>query len=302
MNRREYLKLLGIAGMSTLIPRTPAGNERIQQRIIPSTEEKLPIIGLGTWQTFDVGSSESELEPLREILKIMHEVGATVVDSSPMYGRSEEVIGNLTSEVPFGNSFFYATKVWISGRENGLRQMKSSFQKMNRSRMDLMQIHNLLDYKAHMPVLREWKASGKCRYIGITHYTESAHRELETVMRSEHVDFIQCNFSIDDRAAEDRLLPSATDNGVAVLINRPFGGGNLFQKTSRAAIPDWAKEWGIQSWAQFFLKYVVSHPSVTCALAGTSKPKHARDNFEAGFGVLPDSIGRKRMADFFESI
>jgi len=302
INRRDMLKLMGV-GLSTVIPwKHLRASDKIVRRAIPSTDEKLPVIGLGTWQTFDVGSSESERKPLRGVLETMIELGGRVIDSSPMYGESENVVGDLTSATGKDEHFFYATKVWTQFLEAGIEQMNGSLSKMKRRTMDLMQIHNLVDWTTHLPTLRRWKTEKRIRYIGITHYTASAHAELERVMRSEQIDFVQCNFSIDDRQAEKRLLPAAQELGVAVLINRPFGGGNLFQSVRGRDLPEWAAEWDIATWAQFFLKYIVSHPAVTCALAGTSKPHHARDNLLAGYGALPDEKTRKQMADFFDRL
>ncbi len=270
------------------------------QRPIPSTGELLPVIGLGTWVQFDVGSEEADRQPLRQVLQIMADNGSTVIDASPMYGRSEAVVGELTTETGLANKFFYATKVWTTGKQAGLDQMNASMRLMQRQVMDLIQIHNLVDWKTHLKTLRDWKGEGKIRYLGITHYRDDAHDQLEQIIRSEPLDFVQFNYSIGTRNAEKRLLDVAQDHGVAVLINEPVEKGALFQQVKGKTLPDWATEAGMQTWAQFFLKYVLAHPAVTCILAGTSNPDHLQDNLSAGMGELPDEATRKKMVEWLE--
>lgn len=270
------------------------------QRKIPSTGETIPVIGLGTWQTFDVSAS-SDLEPLKQVLSIMTDKGTKLIDSSPMYGRSEEIIGLLTSGAS-PDQFFYATKVWVQGKEEGIQQMENSFRKFNRPVIDLMQIHNLVDWKAHLQTLRKWKEEGRIRYIGITHYTDSMHDELVKIIKSEKIDFVQFNYSIAHRNAEQQLLPTAADYGVATLINRPFGEGNLFNQVSEKRLPDWATEYNIKSWSQFFLKFILSHPAVTCVIPATANPSHAADNFDAGLEPLPEESVRKKMVEWFKKL
>lgn len=262
-------------------------------RQIPSTGETIPVIGLGTWQSFDVASN-SDLKPLKAVLSIMNGAEAKLIDSSPMYGQSEEVIGLLT-ENDAGNSFFYATKIWTRGKEEGIRQMENSFNKMKRSVIDLMQIHNLVDWEIHLATLQKWKEEGKVRYIGITHYMDYMHREMADIIQSQKIDFVQFNYSIANRHAEEFLLQTAADNGVATLINRPFGEGNLFNMVKDKKLPEWAAEYKIETWSQFFLKYIISHPAVTCVIPATSNPKHAEKNFKAGLEPLPDEATRKKM-------
>jgi len=274
----------------------------INKRAIPFNGEQLPIVGLGSWIQFDVGSSDAERKPLRKVLQLMKEKGGKLIDSSPMYGRSEEVIGDLTTEFNPAADFFYATKVWTSGREQGIRQIEESFQKMRRNTMDLMQIHNLVDWKTHLSTLRNWKYQEKIRYIGITHYSSSAHLQLEEIIKSEQIDFVQFNYSIGSRLAEQRLLPAALEKGVAVIINIPFDSGSLFKVVKDKALPEWCLENRIGSWGQFFLKYILSHPAVTCVIPGTSDPAHLIDNMEAGMGTLPDEKIRKKMVKHFESL
>lgn len=304
LSRRKSLKLLG--GISSGILITGFNPlkmvQTIHQKTIPSSGEKLPVIGLGTWQTFDVGSSSAEREPLKDVLKIMVDHGGSVIDSSPMYGRSERVVGDLTSELGIRDKLFMATKVWTSGKQSGINQMERSFSLMNVRKMDLMQIHNLLDWKTHSRTLRNWKEQDKIRYWGITHYTSGAYGRMMQIMKSEKPDFIQINYSLRERASDDRLLPLAKDLGIAVIINRPYSGGFLFRITRNKEIPGWAKEYDINSWGQFFLKFVVSHPAVTCAIPGTSKPHHMSDNMQAGFGAMPDPSAREKMISFVKSL
>ena len=265
---------------------------------IPRTGESLPVIGLGTWQTFDVGTAQSERAPLREVLQEFVRLGGKVIDSSPMYGRSESTVGDLAAEPKLEGKLFVATKVWTSGREAGIRQMEESFRRLRAKPIDLMQIHNLVDWRAHLISLREWKKQGRIRYIGITHYTASAYDQLARVLESEEVDFVQLNYSIAEREAEQRLLPLAGDRGVAVLVNRPFAQAQLFSKVRGKPLPAFAEEIGCASWAQFFLKFVVSHPAVTCAIPATSKVQHLADNMQAGMGPLADAKIRQRMGTY----
>jgi diketogulonate reductase-like aldo/keto reductase len=266
------------------------------ERTIPSSGEKLPAVGLGTWRTFDVGGSAAEREPLREVLRRMLELGGRTVDSSPMYGTAESVVGDLAAELGITERLFLATKVWTSGREAGVAQMEQSFRRLRARRVDLMQIHNLLDWRTHLRTLREWKAAGRIRYLGVTHYTSGAYEELERVLRSEPLDFVQLNYSLGEREAERRILPVARERGVAVLVNRPFSEGGLFQRVRGQALPAWAAEFDCESWAQFFLKWILAHPAVTCVIPGTSRPQHVVDNVRAGLGRLPDPAVRDRMA------
>jgi aryl-alcohol dehydrogenase-like predicted oxidoreductase len=252
----------------------------ILTRTIPSTGEELPVLGLGTWQTFDVGASESERAPLAEVLRDFAALGGTLVDSSPMYGRSEEVVG----------------AVWTPGRQKGIEQMESSFRKMRTDRFDLLQVHNLVDVEAHLATLRGWKANGRVRYIGVTHYTASAHAEVEAVLRREAFDFLQINYSVAEPEAERRILPLAQEKGIAVIANRPFATGSLLRRLSKRPLPGWAAEIDCASWAQVLLKFVVSHPAVTCAIPATASPAHLRDNMGAGSGRLPDGALRARIA------
>jgi diketogulonate reductase-like aldo/keto reductase len=272
------------------------------QRTIPVTGEKLPVVGLGTWLQFDVGAEAAAREPLTAVLKNMLEMGGRLIDSSPMYGKAEEVVGDLTSASGNADKYFYATKVWTSGAQDGIRQMSASLQKMRRSRIDLMQVHNLQDWQTHLKTMQQWKEEGKLRYTGVTHYTAAAHDRLEQIVKAKAVDFVQFNYSIRERNAERSLLNAARDNGVAVIINEPFESGSLFSLVKGKSLPAWAGDYDIKSWGQFFLKYILAHPAVNCVIPGTSNPKHVTDNMGAGYGKLPDEKGRKKMLDFLAQL
>ena len=269
-------------------------------RPIPSTGEALPVIGLGTWQTFDVGNTPAERGPLAEVLRRFLDSGARLIDSSPMYGRAEEVTGDLLDTLGELKTPFLASKVWTTGKNEGLAQLRNSVQHMGRGRMDLMQVHNLVDWRTQLPMLREWKAAGRIRYVGVTHYSRSAFDDLERFIREEKLDFVQLPYSLAQRDAEKRLLPAAAEHGVAVLVMQPFASGSLFQRVRGRAVPEWAAEFDCTSWAQFFLKFILGHPAVHCPLPATSKPDHVADNLRAGFGRLPDEKQRARMARVLE--
>ena len=299
ISRRTASKLLAIGASSILLD--PISNlkssESMNKRPIPSSNEMIPVIGLGTWQTFDVGNTKEEREPLKEVLKVLVENGGSVIDSSPMYGNSEKVVGDLTTELNIKKSIFEATKVWTSGEEEGIRQMNTSMRLMNAKPMDLMQIHNLVDWKTHIKTLAKWKEEGRIRYIGITHYNEGGYEDVEKIMKNESIDFIQINYNLLRREAADRILPLAKDKGIAVLINRPYGGGSLFRLTKNLEFPSWASEFGAETWGQFFLKFILANEAVTCVIPGTSKAKHMRDNVQAGFGRLPSIEHQHKMIE-----
>jgi aryl-alcohol dehydrogenase-like predicted oxidoreductase len=269
-------------------------------RLIPSTAEALPAVGLGTWQTFDVGEGESERAPLREVLRRFFEGGARVIDSSPMYGRSEGVVGDLVRGTAFAKEAFIATKVWTEGRDEGERQMVESERRMG-GRLDLMQVHNLIDVNVHLKTLRAWKAARRIRYIGITHYSPSAFGTMERLLRDEKVDFVQLPYSVAVRDAERRLLPAARDTGTAVIVMRPFEGGTLFRQARSLPLPPFAPELGARSWAQLFLKWILGHPAVTVVIPATSDPEHLTDDLGAGFGPLPDEALRRRLLAYLGS-
>jgi aryl-alcohol dehydrogenase-like predicted oxidoreductase len=270
-------------------------------RTIPSSGEALPVIGCGTWRAFDVGAAETDRVRLRDVLRVLFEAGGSVIDSSPMYGAAEGVIGDLLDAMQAHDKAFVATKVWTHGGAAGIAQMRRSLQLLRRPQLELMQVHNLVDCATHLATLRAWKAEGRIRYLGVTHYTASAHGELEAVMRAEELDFVQLNYSLADRAAEARLLPLAAERGIAVLVNRPLGGGGLVQGLRDRPLPGWAREIGCQSWSEALLKFVIAHPAVTCAIPGTSRPGHMADNVRAGTGPLPDAALRTRMISDWDS-
>jgi diketogulonate reductase-like aldo/keto reductase len=293
-HRRRALVLAFLASfMEKVHPR-----DLVEKRI-PSSGEALPIIGVGTWQTFDVGAGAAERAPLREVLKLLH---GNVIDSSPMYGAAESVVGDLLAELGLRDKLFLATKVWTSGREEGLRQMQTSFRRLRAERIALMQVHNLVDVETHTRTLLEMKARGKVKYTGITHYSSSAYAEVERRLKTRQYDFLQINYSLGEREAEQRLLPLAAELKVAVIANRPFVEGALFRRTKGKPLPAWAAELGIASWAQYFLKWIVGHPAVTCAIPGTARPEHMADNLAAGRGALPEAAQRRRMAEYYDAL
>jgi diketogulonate reductase-like aldo/keto reductase len=300
MDARRRALLGALAGLA--LARAAHGAQRMHTRAIPSSGEALPVIGLGTWQTFDVAGIAAARAPLNEVLQALFEAGGRVVDSSPMYGSSESVVGGLCAQLGICEPLFIATKVWTQGREDGIRQMQRSIERLRAGRMDLMQVHNLVDVEAHTRTLLEWKAQQRVRYIGITHYASSGHAEVARSLQTRQYDFVQINYSLDEPESERAILPLAQELGVAVMVNRPFASGGMFRRTRGKPLPPWAAELGIESWAQYFLKWIVAHPAVTCAIPATSKPAHMRDNLRAGFGALPDATQRRRMAEHYASL
>jgi diketogulonate reductase-like aldo/keto reductase len=271
-------------------------------RAIPSSGEKLPVIGLGTWRTFDVDLTADIRRQLDEVLSLFVKLGGRVIDTSPMYGRAEEVIGDLAATLAIRDNLFLATKVWTRGKDSGIRSMEHSMALLRTKQIDLMQVHNLLDVHTHLATLREWKEQGRIRYLGITHYNAGAFGDVEKIMRSEKLDFVQINYSLMEREAEQKILPLAQERGVAVVVNRPFGAGYLFGKVRSKPLPDWAAEFDCRSWAQFFLKWIVAHPAVICVIPATDKPRHLEDNMQGGIGRLPDANMRRRMVELASSL
>jgi len=306
VTRREAAKVIGGTAAGLFLPITPrAANESssaMLTRSIPSSGEKLPVIGLGTWQAFDVGLTADSRRQLEEVLSLFVKFGGRVIDSSPMYGRAEEVIGDLTATLGILDKLFLATKVWTHGKESGIKSMERSMALLRTKRIDLMQVHNLVDVHTHLATLREWKEQGRIGYVGITHHEAGAFGEIEKLMRSEKLDFVQINYSLMEPEAEQSLLPLAHERGIAVLANRPFGAGDLFDKVRSKPLPDWASEFDCRSWAQFFLKWIVAHSAITCAIPATNKPGHLEDNMQGGTGRLPDPKTRRRMVEFVSSL
>jgi diketogulonate reductase-like aldo/keto reductase len=276
-----------------------AGLGAYASRVLSQGQVQLPKIGLGTWQTFDAGNDSAARAPLREVLKLLD---GNVVDSSPMYGSSESVAGDLIAELDMRDKLFMATKVWTSGREEGIAQMETSFKRLRVKVMDLMQVHNLVDVATQTKTMQQWRDQDRIRHLGITHYTASAYGEVERWLKTGAYDFVQINYSLAERDAEKRLLPLAAERKVKIIINRPFAGSALFSQTKGKPLPPWAAELGIASWAQYFLKWIVSHPAVTCAIPGTGRPDHMRDNLAGGRGPMPDSATRKKMLEYFDTL
>jgi aryl-alcohol dehydrogenase-like predicted oxidoreductase len=297
MGRRAFLGTAAAAALAAAAPPGAARGGRMLTRTNPRTGEAVPVIGLGTWQTFDAGAEEAARAPLREVLRAFLAAGGRVIDSSPMYGRSEEVTGDLLAELPGAPRPFLATKIWTRGQAEGEAQARESMRRMRAERLDLLQIHNLLDWASHLPTLRAWKAAGTIRYAGITHYSRGAFEELERLLRTEALDFVQLPYSAASREAEARLLPAAAGTGTAVLVMRPFEEGELFRAVKGRPLPGWARELGATAWSQVFLKFILAHPAVTAVLPATAKPRHLAENVAAGTGPLPDAALHRRMAE-----
>ena len=274
----------------------PAVAAGMATRRLPADRGRLPGIGLGTWQTFDVGTDAAARGALAEVLGRFVALGGTLVDSSPMYGRAESVLGDLAAAQGLRERLFLATKVWTQGRAAGMAQMEESLRRLHSPHIELMQVHNLVDWRQHLPVLREWKAHGRIRYLGISHYTSSAYAEVEAVLRAEELDFLQINYSLLEQESARRLLPLAADRGVAVIVNRPFAEGALFGRVKGRALPAEAANHGCRSWAQVFLRWILAHPAVSCAIPASSKLAHLEDNMGAGFAPLPDPGEQQALA------
>ncbi len=302
--RRRFLQAASAATALVTLPsgRLSAASTTAIKKAIPSSGEKISVIGLGTSRTFDVNVETAVNSQLLDVMRAFFANGGQLIDSSPMYGNAEAVTGALVDAVDDTEGLFTATKVWTWGKEDGIEQMQRSMRRLGSEQIDLMQIHNLRDWQVHLETLREWKANGMIRYIGITTSHGRSHGELEDILQQHEFDFVQFSYNILNRTAEKRLLPIAHERGIATLINRPYQRGSLFRKVKGKALPSWAAEFDCASWGQFFLKFIVSHPDVTCVIPATSKQKHMVDNMGAGHGRLPDSATRRRMIEFMESI
>lgn len=305
LSRRAFLKVSAAAMAAGAVGPLPllAARGELITRAIPASGQEIPVIGLGTARTFNVSETDTEaMAPLRRVMEAFYQGGGRVVDSSPMYGNAETVVGVLAKDLGVADELFMATKVWTRGREEGIEQMERSRERMGGGRLELIQVHNLVDLKTQLDTLKRWRDEGRVQYIGITHSRSSAHDELTRIVEDEPLDFVQLNYNIAARNAEERLLPAAADKGVAVLVNEPFESGSLFRRVRGHSLPAWAREAGARSWAQYFLKFIVGHPAVTCAIPATSDPKHAADNIGACHGVLPTEDQRRRMAAYYEGL
>jgi aryl-alcohol dehydrogenase-like predicted oxidoreductase len=302
LNLQRRAALQAAAALLLTMPEARSATAELITRPIPRSGERLPVVGLGTYDTFDVPRDKLAQTELQDVLRRFIELGGKVVDSSPMYGQAEAAVGTLATALNVQKSLFLATKVWTSGRADGIRQMEDSMRLLQTQTIDLMQVHNLLDIKTHLPVLRDWKKSGRIRYLGITHYTAGAHAELEKLVKTGDFDFLQINYSLDEPEAESRLLPACADSGTAALINRPFSQGGLFGKVKGKPLPPWCADMDCTSWGQFFLKWIISHPAVTCAIPGTRLLRHIEDNMQAATGRLPDAALRRRMAEHLQTL
>ena len=300
-SRRTVLKILGISGLTPSMGLQAVDiKNKMARRIIPSTGELLPVIGLGTSRVFDTNLNERSLNPRKEIVKALLDYGGSLIDTSPMYGKAEEVTGKIAQDLKVNDRLFLATKVWIEGKEAGEMQMKESSKKLNKAVIDLMQIHNLLDWKTHIKTLYDWKEQGKINYIGISHSRSIAFDQIEKIITKEQIDFAQFNYSLQEREAEKRLLPFCKERGVATLINRPFMRGKLFKAVARKKLPSWAYEYNINTWSQFFLKFILANPAVTTIIPATSDPAHMVDNLNGGIGLIPEMGLQKKMVEVVE--
>jgi len=306
ISRRDFLKTSAGIGTAMLLPQkfATAQSEPLLQKKIPSSGEMIPIIGLGTARRYEEVKTEAEKIPLRETILKFKEVGLKVIDSSPSYGTAEAVVGEIVDGLKIRDSLFLATKVSLReiGREQGIAQIEQSFKKLRTNKVDLIAVHNLRDTQVQLRTLREMKQSGRIRYVGITTSFDNQYGEFERTMKNEALDFIQVDYALDNRDAGERIIPLAADRGMAVMINLPFGRGRLFNAVQGKKLPEWASEFDCASWAQFFLKYIVSYPAITCAVPGMAKAEYVTDNVGAARGRLPDAAMRRRMEQFIDGV
>ena len=301
-NRRQFLKLTSAIAGGFILPNTKLYADSMITKAIPKTGETIPVIGMGTSRTFDASGDRALLTRLQQVTQAFFDAGGGMIDSSPMYGSSQNVIGSLLPKVSGNKNLFAATKVWIDGKQAGIDQMEESRQQWGIPKFDLMQIHNLVDWRTHLDTLKQMKAEGKIRYIGITTSHGRFHDQLSTILSQQDFDFVQLTYNIGNRDVEKPLLSIAQDKGIAVIVNRPYQRGSLFRQVKGKSLPPWAKDFDCQSWGQFFLKYAVSHPAVTCAIPATSKVKHMQDNMMAGRGQLPTQKQRSQMLKYFAAL
>ena len=305
ISRRKMLKISAGAGAGLLLNELPALAQQQPQlmRAIPSSGEMIPAVGLGSARTFNVGPPSPEWVPLGDVVRLFHEMGGRFFDTAPSYGTSEQVAGQLVQEIGIGNDLFFATKISTrGGRQAGLDQQEESFRDWGREVIDLNQVHNLQDTAIHLRTIRQAKEEGRTRYVGVTTSFGQQYEQMEQVLRSEELDFVQVNYSLGEREAAERLLPLAQDRGMGVIVNAPFNVGRLFSAASGRELPDWAAEFDCRSWGQFFLKYILSHPAVTVIIPATGDPEHLVDNMGAGIGRLPDEATRRRMEEMFDNL
>lgn len=303
-SRRDFLRYGGALGATATFAPSFAGAAALPviQRAIPKTGEKLPIVGVGTARVFDIDDDPAVWRQRQAVLQSLFDGGGRLVDTAPSYGEAERVVGELLSKMDARDRAFVATKVRTHGREEGKAEIAELFRKLKTDKIDLIQVHNLRDTDTQLKTLRDMKAAGKIRYLGVTHFRPSANDDLAEVMKKEELDFVQFQYSLRERSAENVLLPLARDRGIAVLVNLPFGRGRLFRAVKGRALPGWAAEFDATSWAQVFLKYILSNPAVTCVIPGTDKPEYMVDNLNAGRGMLPDAAQRKRMTEFWKTL
>lgn len=302
INRRNFLTRMVAISTLPLWPYVSHASSARIFKVIPKTGEKIPVIGMGTSRTFDAMGDSELLDRLQQVTQAFFDMGGGMIDSSPMYGSSQQVIGQILPKIAGPANLFSATKVWTRGKQEGIQQMERSRLLWGINGFDLMQIHNLVDWRTHLQTLRRMKAEGKIRYIGITTSHGRFHNQLQDLLKEEDFDFLQLSYNIANRDVEEPLLSLAQEKGIAVIVNRPFQRGSLFRQVKGSSLPSWAKDIDCHSWAQFFLKYAVSHPAVTCAIPATSKVKHMRDNMQAGAGILPNEKQRQKMLRYFESL
>lgn len=299
VTRRDVLKLGAGAAASVLTGSAHSAPE-LTTRPIPSSGERLPVVGIGT-NRYRIGP-EQDIAPLRETLKTFAAAGGKLIDTAPLYNSSEVVLGELIAGLGIRRQLFLATKVYASGREAGMEEMNASFGRLRTDQIDLIQVHSLSDTETQLAIMREGKAAGRYRYVGVTTSRDSQYDEMEAVLKKEKLDFVQVDYSIENRTAADRILPLAQERGIAVLINLPFGRGRLFGSVRGKPLPGWTAEFDCGSWAQFFLKYVIAHPATTCAIPGTRRRAHVVDNLGAARGRLPDRTLRRKMEQFFDAL
>ena len=302
INRRQFIGMTTAFGASLLLPEIALAKTKGIHKTIAKTGESIPVIGMGTSRTFDARGDAELLKSLKQVTQAFFDMGGGMIDSSPMYGSSEQVLGQLLRQVKGEKNLFAATKVWTDGRQAGVEQMEASRQLWDINNFDLMQIHNLVDWQTQLETLKQMKADGRIRYIGITTSHGRYHRQLEKILKTEDFDFVQLSYNIGSRDVESSLLPIAEEKGIAVIVNRPYQRGQLFRKVKGKSLPPWTQDFDCHSWGQFFLKFTVSHPAVTCAIPATRKVKHLKDNMLAGQGRLPTANQRIRMLRFFESL